>query len=106
MGHKNVLLSQNLAFKELKREFFHVGQKNSSHENNEENKEEDKDTEDFDHQPSVGGDRAEVLQNFSMSGFNVESGVFHVGINPQHNLFLFLDHMGELLEDAAELNNR
>ena len=41
-----------------------------------------------------------------MSGLDVESCVLDVGVDPQHDLLLLLDHVSQLLEDPTELNDR
>ena len=41
-----------------------------------------------------------------MSGLDVESCVLDVGVDPQHDLLLLLDHVSQLLDDPTELNDR
>lgn len=49
---------------------------------NEEDEEEDKDGEDLDHEPSIGGDRLEIFEDFPMSRLHMEFSVQNICIYP------------------------
>lgn len=51
-------------------------------EDDKDNEEDDQDEEDLDHQPAVGGDRLEVLEDLRVGRLHVQLGVLHVGVDP------------------------
>jgi len=77
----------------------------SRHKDDKEKEEEDEHSKDLDHQPPVGCDRLEILQDFVMAQLNIESSVVNVVVNPGDHLLLLLHHGGELAEDASKLDD-
>ena len=55
--------------------------RSSGHENDEEDEEEDEDPEHLDHEPPVGGDALEVLEDLPVSGLHVHSCVVNVRVD-------------------------
>lgn len=53
----------------------------SGQEHHEDDEEDDEDEEDLHHEPAVGSDRLEVLQDLCVCSINIQLGVFHVGID-------------------------
>jgi len=49
--------------------------------NNKYNEEKDKNAKNFYHEPSIAGDRLEILQYLCMRPLNIQLGILHIGIN-------------------------
>lgn len=52
-------------------------------EHDKDDEEDDEDQKDLDHEPAVGGDRLEVLEDLCVGGLHVQLGVLHVGVDPE-----------------------
>ena len=57
-------------------------------ENDENHEKNDHGGENFDHEPAVGGDRAEVLEQLGVRSLNVQLGLFHICIDSHYAFFL------------------
>ena len=89
----------------LENYIYYISEKPLCHENDKENEEKNQNSENFNHQPPVGGHATEVLEDLSVTSLNIQGRILHIRIDPQHHLLLFLDHVRQLLEDSAELYN-
>lgn len=87
--------------KEIKRKI----NRNLRHKNDKENKEKYEDAKYFDHEPSIFGDRLEILQYFTMRSFDIQFGILHVGIDTFNHFVLLFDHVSQLLEYTAQFDD-
>lgn len=55
----------------------------SRHKDHKDDEEEYENAKDFNHEPSVGGDGLEILQNLAVRGFHVQLRVFHIGVDSE-----------------------
>ena len=61
--------------------------------------------EDFHGQPPIVTDVVQILQKFTLRLVDVHDDVFDVFVDANGHLALFVDHGGELLENAAEFGD-
>ncbi len=61
--------------------------------------------EDFHGQPPIVTDVVQILQQFTLRLVDVHDDVFDVFVDANGHLALFVDHGGELLENAAEFGD-
>lgn len=59
-----------------------LSRQGSGQEDHEDNEEDDEDEEDFDHEPSIGSDRLEVLEDLGVSSLNVQLSSQHILVDP------------------------
>ena len=76
------------------------------HQNDERDEKDDEDGEYLDHEPAIGCNGLEVLEQLAVRLRHVQVDVVDVGVDALDGLVLLLNHAGQLLEHAAEFNNR
>lgn len=63
-------------------QFCHLSEGTSGEEDHKDDEEDDEDEEDLNHEPAVGRDRLEVLEDLRVGRLHVQLRVLHVSINP------------------------